>query len=59
MSEVFNLDMSHLKGMPDKPQGGTKRPRDVTMDRSALENLGIKHDTDFKQGIKSSLTKWL
>ena len=57
MSEAFDLDHSHIKGVKE-PSPGATRPYDTTMDTSRLLDLGIQHHTPFKIGIKSSLEKW-
>ena len=58
IGEAFGLSTKHLIGDATKPAGGTQRPRDTTMDRGRIEELGIGHHTNFVQGIKDSLQKW-
>ena len=55
--ELGGLDISHLEEV--KGAGGTPRPRDVELDRSNLELLGISHHTDFRRGIREELNRFL
>ena len=55
--ELGGLDISHLQEV--KGAGGTPRPRDVELDRSNLELLGISHHTDFRCGIREELNRFV
>lgn len=56
MAEELNLSHKHLS---PNSEPSTSRPRDVHMDNSRLEQLGIKAHMPFRQGIKSCLQQWL
>ena len=57
MSEAFDLDHSHIKGVKE-PSPGAARPYDTSMVTTRLLDLGIQHHTPFKVGIKACLEKW-
>lgn len=58
MAEELDLPHKHLR--PDsEPSGGAPRPRDVQMDNSRLEQLGITAHVPFREGIKGCLQQWL
>ena len=42
MAAAFKLDVGHVEGNAERPpdDGKTRRPHDVTMDTSRLEELG-------------------
>ena len=57
ISKEFGLDISHLEEV--RGGGATPRPRDVEMDRSSLESLGISHHTDFRRGLVLELSRFV
>ena len=57
ISEEFSLDISHVEEV--KGGDATPRPRDVELDRTKLERLGISHHTDFKNGMLEELRRFL
>jgi len=54
----LNLSTQHIQELKD-PAPGAPRPRDVEMDRSALQNLGINHHTEFKSGFLAAIKPFL
>ena len=58
---AFKLDIEHVEGNAEKPpdDAKTRRPHDVTMDTSRLEELGIAEHVEFARGIKEVLDKWV
>ena len=61
MAAAFKLDIEHVEGNAEKPpdDAKTRRPHDVTMDTSRLEELGIAEHVEFARGIKEVLDKWV
>ena len=55
--ELGGLDISHLEEV--RGGGSTPRPRDVEMDRSSLESLGISHHTHFRRGLVLELSRFV
>jgi len=59
VADVAGLEeLGHLEEVKEASPGAP-RPRDVEMDRSRLLDLGIKHHTDFREGVREALAKWI
>ena len=52
------LSISHLTEQT-APLGGVVRPRHVEMERTRLQELGIQHQTPFKQGLMEALKPYM
>ncbi|XP_078087683.1 methionine adenosyltransferase 2 subunit beta [Mustelus asterias] len=59
MAEIFNLPSNHLRPDTDCAHDGALRPRDVQLDCSRLERMGIGQRTPFRIGIRRCLWPYL
>ncbi|XP_071490245.1 methionine adenosyltransferase 2 subunit beta-like [Diadema antillarum] len=59
IADLFQLPHEHLRPNPVQPTGGTLRPKDCTMDRTKLEELGIGQTTSFREGMKEALAPFM
>jgi len=57
IGKVFGLSADHVSGdaSAPPPDAPAKRPKDVTLDRSRLESLGISSHVPFDEGIADAL----
>uniref|UniRef100_UPI00358F0A99 methionine adenosyltransferase 2 subunit beta n=1 Tax=Myxine glutinosa TaxID=7769 RepID=UPI00358F0A99 len=59
MADAFNLPSSHLRAVIEEPTGNVQRPRNATLDFSALEVLGIGKHTPLRIGLRKALWPFL
>lgn len=59
ISSETGLSICHLTEQREPGTGATVRPRDVEMERVRLENLGISHHINFRQGLVEALKPFL
>lgn len=58
LSKELDVPILHLEEVQG-PSPGAPRPRDVEMERSKLQNLGIDHHTDFKTGFMAAIKPFI
>jgi S-adenosylmethionine synthetase len=58
LAKEFDMSMDHLEEVAGASPGAP-RPRDVELDRSKLEELGIHHHTTFKTGFLEAIKPFL